>query len=376
MLLLTLAGCAAEPAAEAPSPAAATLPPAPPGALAAARLAPDELATLSRLLAGMAPPPAATDAALQAVWEKHGRTMEASWSRLDQDLLQPIRGWVAQELDGLPQPSAPLVYPFGGPDYLNAALFFPAARSYVLGGLEPLGDVPRLEELDAARLAAELARLRGTLSHLTAAGYFVAKRMETDLAGDALGGVLPVLLLFVARLDQTPVAVRPVALDPGGGFRELPAEEAGAAALRIDLTSADGEPRSLYYLQQDVADGALADGRLAGALAGLAPFNVYMKSAEYLPHEDGFSRLRQLLLADAAVILQDDSGLPWRAFDPARWTLTLYGHYRETLPVYRAYFQEDLQRAFDAGGARPLGFAIGYNAELGGSPLILAVARR
>ena len=47
----------------------------------------------------------------------------------------------------LGDPRATLFYPFGGPDLLSAAQFFPAASSYVLVGLEPPGRIPRLAEL-------------------------------------------------------------------------------------------------------------------------------------------------------------------------------------------------------------------------------------
>ena len=51
-----------------------------------------------------------------------------------------------------------MLYMFGGPDFLYATSFFPNASTYVLAGLEPIGDVPSLTSLVAGtvdRIAAE-----------------------------------------------------------------------------------------------------------------------------------------------------------------------------------------------------------------------------
>jgi hypothetical protein len=41
----------------------------------------------------------------------------------------------------------PMLYMFSGPDFLYATLFFPNAATYVLAGLEPVGQIPDLTSL-------------------------------------------------------------------------------------------------------------------------------------------------------------------------------------------------------------------------------------
>ena len=40
-----------------------------------------------------------------------------------------------------------MLYMFSGPDFLYAISFFPTAPTYVLSGLEPVGEVPQLTGL-------------------------------------------------------------------------------------------------------------------------------------------------------------------------------------------------------------------------------------
>jgi hypothetical protein len=289
-----------------------------------------------------------------------------------------MRSWAQAELD-VGEPTAPLFYPFGGPDVLSALQFFPEASSYVLVGLEPPGKIPDLEGLEGPSLDAELTRLRDGLDNLVTEGYFVTTQMERDFAPaePRLDGFLPVLYLFLARADFSPVAVRYLALDDNGEVHhpEMVRDD-DARAVRIDFV-VDGEEdgasvRSVYYFSQDLSDAGLAAAPGFGAWLRQLGFNAYMKSASYLLHMPEFVDCRELLLAEARTILQDDSGVPLRSFDRQRFDVRFFGTYTETLPTYRQWFQVDLRTAFAAQEREPLPFAIGYNRRITGSGLIWA----
>ena len=87
-----------------------------------------------------------------------------------------------------------MLYMFSGPDFLYATSFFPSASTYVLAGLEPVGDVPPLTEPAARqrrRIAAksrELARFAAQLQLLHHQEYedAVARRAGLRNAADAL----------------------------------------------------------------------------------------------------------------------------------------------------------------------------------------------
>ena len=50
----------------------------------------------------------------------------------------------------MPNKHDTVLYMFSGQDFLYATSFFPNASTYVLSGLEPVGDIPQLIALDRA----------------------------------------------------------------------------------------------------------------------------------------------------------------------------------------------------------------------------------
>ncbi len=340
--------------------------------IAASELDAEALRVATSRLAGMGVEEAV---APEGVWAGHAEQMETAWGKLDERHLSAMRSWAEAEL-ALAEPSAPLVYPFSGPDLPNALQLFPHASSYVLVGLERPGKIPDLSVLEGPELEKELARLRSGLDNLVEAGYFVTKRMETDFVAPHLEGVLPVLYLFLARAGMPPTAVRFIRLDGDGDVVFLDQVTASkASAVRLDFEADDG-PRSLYYFSQDLSNPGLAAAPAFSAfLERQGAFNVYMKSASYLLHMDSFTAFKQVLLERAGAVLQDDSGIPMRDLTPMHWERRFYGTYTQTLPTYRQWFQDDLRAIFERDEVRPLSFAIGYHSRIGGSCLIWAQRR-
>lgn len=376
-LLLAVVGCQA-PSGEAP--AEPVPPPTTSSTDAPERLEGPLLDDLARRLAGLET--TAEDPAEAAAWAEHGAAMDAVWQRLETRHLEAMRDFARTTLaPRLAAPGRPLFYPFGGPDFLAAEIFFPRADSYLLVGLQPPGRPPRIDDLDTAGLAAELERLAAAFRNLEASGYFVTTQMDEDFAAERLDGVLPALLVFLARVGERPVHLEVGRFTEGG---ELVPAASGVRsnAAWIDFVSADLPaddpsviPRRLIYAAVDLSnDGLAGSPGFVHHLGARSPWNVFMKSAEFLLHMEGFESLRDLLLAEAQTILQDDSGLPHASLDPAVWEREYFGVYSETQPAaYRKWFQDDLVTAF--ADAEPLGFAIGYHAQLGTGGLILAHRR-
>jgi len=348
-------------------------------ALAESSSDPETLRTAALLLAGLASEGDAPALPHGRTWTHHAEMMDEVWAQVEERHLEAMRSWSEAELSALRKPQLPLLYPFGGPDFLSAVQLYPEAESYLLVGLEPPGHIPELGKLGADTLATELERLESALETLVESGYFVTSRMGKDFVAESLDGVLPMLYIFLARTGHTPVAIRYVTIDAEGRLCELDTvvPEAGRA-VRIDFTRNGVElPRTLYYFSRDLSDEALAaHPEFMHYLRGLGPFNVYMKSASYLLHMPEFSTIRDLVIARAEVILQDDSGLPFRLFAPEKWDLRFFGTYTQTLPSYREWFQEDLRRIYEERtDIPPLEFAIGYHSQIGGGCLILAERR-
>jgi len=92
--------------------------------------------------------------------------------------------------------------------------------------------------------------------------------------------------------------------------------------------------------------------------------------------ENGFTTVRDFLLNRSNAIVQDDSGIPISAFDPAKWLLRFFGSYSGPIDLFKQYYQPQLQGLYQQSNPAPLGFGIGYRWSSHQSSLIVATRRR
>jgi hypothetical protein len=125
-----------------------------------------------------------------------------------------------------------------------------------------------------------------------------------------------------------------------------------------------------------VSDGAVASN--PGFLkfcAGLGTGNSLLKAASYLPHQNGFSRVREFLLNQSNVIIEDDSGIPLRYFDAAKWVVKPFGTFRGPIELFAQYPQPDLAQLYQSNAVPRLPFGFGYRNYGSQSTLLVAVRR-
>lgn len=309
----------------------------------------------ARFLAGL-PVSDAKLAALTAEkwWQEHAAAMDAAWERMDRRQLVGLRGFMQTRLPEPHGSKAPVFYFFSGPDFLYAHTFFPKASTYLLCGIEPIGTLPDVTVLPADKLQGEIARLRASMNTMLKTHYFVTKDMRLDLGRAGLGGTLPVLYTFLAR---TGCSIQSV---------ELAADQ-----VRIEFRGGLGKKQTLYYSRTDLSNAGKHEAFLklcrSHALA-----NSLVKSASYLMHGESFAKARGFLLENSRTILQDDTGIPFRLFDPRQWEVRLHGAYHRHGDTFGKYDQADLEAAFKSSGAQPLGFSFGYHWQKERGLLIVA----
>jgi hypothetical protein len=83
--------------------------------------------------------------------------------------------------------------------------------------------------------------------------------------------------------------------------------------------------------------------------------------------------VREFLLANSAVMVQDDSGIPLRFYDAKKWDLQPYGRYLGPIGVFPGRFQQDYAVLFKK--SRAIDFGIGYRWQAHESNLLVAVKR-
>jgi hypothetical protein len=353
-----------------------------------------DLTTTAKLLAGI--DPGSQDPAVMSVtsgesWQQHRKAARAGDRQLKTRLAK-IDAWQAKVLAQVHR--ANLVYPFSGPDFINAYALFPDADTYVFFSLEAPGDVPKLDAMSPEQQAGLFQDLRSALNDLVALNFFITPNMKENLQTGSLQGNVPVLLAMMGLLDlhvdavenydpwpeRTRVYVH--ATEPAAG--ESLAKSAPPVrhpdllerGVRISFTNPrNGHHQSLIYLAVDVSDHELHF--YPGFVAWLQTFDhpaVLLKSASYLLHGEHFRALRKELLEKADVIVEDDTGLPYKMIKDKGFEITLFGQYERPVKLFEGRYQGDLEAAYAlSGNSEPLPFPFGYNWRKDGkSGLLLA----
>jgi hypothetical protein len=350
----------------------------------------DPVATdTARVVAGLVPGDAARFDAVtkRPAWRAYREDVDRNWSRLQTERFAAMRVWSDREITPAVGPCDTLFYPFGGPDFVNAYVLFPGCSRYLLFGLEPVGSMPALERGDPQAVDALLAELRASLSDVFVRDYFITREMMTELKTPGVNGTLPLLLVFLARLDARIVDIRmespwsqgeaaesPVpAQDPGSGARRQP-QRANAVTIRF-ATAGSTRVQTLSYARVRMEDTSFVKQEaLQAYLDRHAPFTTMLKSASYLLHDNQFSRVRSAVLTGSRAVLQDDTGVPFRFFDKTAWSVRLFGRYSPPVKDFNYGRQPDLEGAYrDTSAVHDLPFSFGYHWRQGTSSVMLAI---
>jgi len=270
-------------------------------------------------------------------WAAYAADFERDWKRFDEEQLTKIRAWAAESLGPAYEDRGPLHYMFSGPDFLYAYAFFPNAGTYILSGIEPVGSMPDIEKIPSDALPSSLANLRKSLDSVFGRGYFITKYMMADLKHTQLNGTLPVLYVFLARAGCTIDSVTMVALDNAGKL--VPPDKETISGVKILFHGPKGRPQTLYYFAGNLADSAIK------ANPGFVKFCEqqgkgvsFLKAAAYLMASDNFSVTRNFLLTHSKLLLQDESGIPYRFIEPEKWDIQIYAKDRDLTKKTRLPF--------------------------------------
>lgn len=353
---------------------------------AAGRAAPGEADDAARFLAGLPGRGTSRFKTLEAdaAWRGHSRRLGAMFRDFQERREPQMREFARLELSRNEDLSCAVFYPFAGADALTLLTFFPGRPVYVMAALEPPGRVPLGRDIPVEALPRVLPPLADTLESLLHKSFFVTREMDRQLRGQNTDGVAQPLLIQLARAGYTVTRHEYVTLDARG--RPVPrhqdvrrAESGHNRGLRLDLLAGRSRrPAVLYYFSLNLDDAHMrANPAFERYLASLGPVCTLLKATSYMLHDRGFSRIRMQILDRSALILQDDTGIPWRLLDSGRWHVQLYGDYERPYgKTFGFRLQRDLRAAYEdpRRRVRPLRFRIGYGAGRVASNL--QVARR
>ena len=314
----------------------------------------------------------------QPAWVQHAKFIDQHWARFTMGRLAPMRQWAAQELGAAS--TATVFYPFSGPDFVNVFALFPRATTYLLIALEPVGNLPDFSTCNEPNFFASLQR---SLYDLLQLDFFITNKIKATLGRSELKGTLPVLMFFLAREQARVLEVRYWTMKPDGSIEESPGlgpedRPDGIPGVRIVFTSpGSADKQTLYYFQFNLRNEYLARHQpFVAFLKSFGPVTTFTKAASYLMFKPHFSTIREFILDQSQYVLQGDSGIPLKHFDPAVWNLRFYGTYVGPISLFRYCFQADMAAVYRRGqDIQPLPFGIDYRHRARTSNLMFAAKK-
>jgi hypothetical protein len=166
--------------------------------------------------------------------------LKSTWSELDKSQFQHVGAFQERELSPIHSSSSFVFYPFSGPDVLYATLFFPNCRLFVLAGLEPVGSLRTLHNYREDNIVIALRGWRSSLSSLLFRSFFVTGEMDREFRGRVADGLLPMILLLLARSGHSIDRMVYRSLSPSGEFMmqggpNLGAEKSPTSGVEIEF---------------------------------------------------------------------------------------------------------------------------------------------
>ncbi|MDR1375753.1 MAG: hypothetical protein LBJ45_02985 [Holosporaceae bacterium] len=301
----------------------------------------------------------------------HANFISEKWNSLRENSLLPISNWAQEYLTTFVGSNQTVFYPFGGPDIAHAIGFFPTVQNYVLVGLEPIGNFDSIR--NAVQSEPMLASIRRAISYYLQHGFFITHDMMTHLSNKNTKGGLCLILLELSKLGFTVDYVENISLNSEG--MEVARRKDMLNCVKITFHGEDANFfRNVYYLRVDLQNSR--SDRAIGLKKFLkrAPFVTLVKSASYAMHDLSFSKIRDFILSNTKLLLQDDSGIPFRYFNSSKWEKHIFGEYTNpTLKVFQKNKQADLADYYAAHEKIEIHFKMGYGYGQERPNLLLAV---
>jgi hypothetical protein len=322
-------------------------------------------------LAGLASPGESKPWESSPDWQSYQDYINGRWAYLNRVRLHAKRTWSASALHDLRRLGT-VYYPFSGPDILYVDTLFPDSKYLIMGGLEPIGTMPDLAQLrQDGRLPAYLQQIRTSLYTVLAASFFKTKDMKNDFSGQ-VDGILPAMALFIAHQGYTIDSIHYVTLHPDGTLTEHAAAGANGVQIGYDDGDRDDLRYALYFKTDLGNDGVHDNPGYVNLMHRLGAGVTYLKAASYLLYDDYFSRIRDAILANSIAVVEDDSGVPYRYFEPAKWEVTPYGNYTGPINLFKDKNQPDLAAFYAKNIPSPLPFGTGYKFVPNQSSILVA----
>jgi len=298
-------------------------------------------------------------------WKSFALAMDTMFAKIETNRLEKMKVWADSQLTDN-KAKTTVFYPFSGPDFLNANVFYPHADQYIMIALEPIGNLPDLCNMQVKGVDNYLTNVNRSLSDIFKRSYFITMKMLGALNKDSVNGTVPLISLFIKRTGHNIVSIRPVGVTPTGKWQYLDSLKnlkGVTKGVKIDFVDQESDkPQSVFYFKTDISDNGLnLNPGFRKYLSQLPECYTYLKAASYLMQWKEFSMIRNTIFEKSNSILQDDSGIGYIYFDKTKWDIRLFGKYQKPNKEFGNINEPELAKAYKDSVYRQVPFVLGYN---------------
>jgi hypothetical protein len=345
-----------------------------------------ELSDTAKLLAGIEIPTGSklSEFSKSRTYRSYQNEISKAWGRFQKPNLEKIKTWWKDR--GFPARTGTVLYPFSGPDILNALAFYPDAEQYVMFGLEAPGIPPDATQMTQAQIIQGLNGLKKSLGTILHMNFFRTEGMAHDLGNKSFNSISGLIMFFLAIDGCAVLDAKQIVIDEKSNIANgMPGDEkitwqnppkSRVPGVEISFRRGNGRVQQVRYYMLNVIDSALESSspNFLPYLKSLAPCSSVLKSASYLMHNDSakFTKIRTAILDVSRYLVQDDSGVPLRYLSAGQWMISYHGFYDRPIPLFANRAQADLRKAFKEKSSGTLPFSYGYDYRQGESNLISA----
>lgn len=332
-----------------------------------------QLTTIANVLGGI---PIDNDARYTKVtskktWFLYKTIFGNIWEDFVESRSQPMNEWANKNVNDIQKSARTLFYPFGGPDFTLAYSMFPTADRYILMGLEPVGIIPNVALLSDTTFKTFSTNMINSMKTYCSYGFFITKEMQQDLSIRGVNGVLPIIMIMMARDKMLLHSINHIYIDSNAtvikrntNSNGVPTKEfAGIEGVEI-LFSKPGKKKIdvCYYFKTDLSNSSPKSTETIEKFLQKNDDTVatFLKAASYLMHNSVFSLIRSMILDNSTYIVQDDSGMPIVALDSNQWNISLYGEYTKPIAVFKGLYQPILSKKYSTESKGRFMFGYGY----------------
>jgi hypothetical protein len=298
-------------------------------------------------------------------FKKYASKLNNAWNKKKQKMLNPVTEWMKDEhLDTVGGKDRLVFYPFSGPDFDFANAFYADASTYVMIGLESIGDLTLFEKDNTHKQNNFIKEAGNILRTTNKLGFFVTNHMRSELR---VNGTMSIIAFYVKKMGGEIGEITPMHWDKEKGQPELLTKDnKGDMFKMVCKMEANSKPITIYYFSKDISDQGLEGEKdwldWVKKTANNQPIVSLTKSASYLMHLSSFSVVRDFILENSVLHIQDDSGIRLGDMETDNVGVKLYGKYTRTIKLFAGRVQRDMRSRYaDRDKVKSLPFAIGYN---------------